>query len=58
MKQSNRVESDIDILGANSSTVDGSSAEKIMGEKISNGLPDIWFYLSTRKRERASTVCG
>jgi hypothetical protein len=57
IKQSKSVKSDIDILGATSSTVDGSPAEEKKGEKISNGLPDIRFYLSTRKRERASPVC-
>jgi hypothetical protein len=57
LKQSKSVESDIDILGATSSTADGSPAEKKKGEKISNGLPDIRFYLSTRKRGRASPVC-
>jgi hypothetical protein len=57
IKQSKSVESDIDTLGATSSTVDGSPAEKNKGEKISNGLPDIRFYLSTRKRGRASPVC-
>jgi hypothetical protein len=46
IKQCKSVESDIDILGATSSTVDGYPAEKKKkGEQISNGLPDIWFYL-------------
>jgi hypothetical protein len=45
-------------LGATSSTVDGSPAEKKnKGEKISNGLPDIRFYLSTRYRRSVSQVC-
>jgi hypothetical protein len=58
MKQSKRVQSDADILGATSSTVDGSPAENKKKCKIvSNGLPDIRFYLSIRKRGRASPVC-
>jgi hypothetical protein len=57
LKKSKSVESDIDILGATSSTVVGSPAEKKKGEKILNGFPDIRFYLSTRKRGRASPVC-
>jgi hypothetical protein len=56
IKHSKNVESDIDILGAPNSTVDGSPAEKIC-EQISDGLHDIRFYLSIRKRERASLVC-
>jgi hypothetical protein len=41
IKRSKSVESDIDILGTTSSTVDGSPAEKKKkGEKIPNGLPD------------------
>jgi hypothetical protein len=55
--KSKSVESYTDILGATSSTVDGSPAEKNKGERISNGLPDIRFFLSTRKRGRASPVC-
>jgi hypothetical protein len=51
------VESYINILGAISSTVDGSPAEKKKDEKISNGLLDIRFYVSTRKWGRASPVC-
>jgi hypothetical protein len=49
IKQSTSVESVTDILGATSSTVDGSPAERKKSEKISNGLPDIRFYLSTHK---------
>jgi hypothetical protein len=56
IKQSKSVESYIDIFRATSSTVDGSPAEKKKGEKISNGLPDIRFYLSTRKRGGAPPV--
>jgi hypothetical protein len=58
IKQSKRVECNIDILGETSSTVDGSPAEtKNKGEKILNGLPDVRFHLSTRKRGRASPLC-
>jgi hypothetical protein len=56
-KQSKSVESVFDTLGATSATVDGSPAEKKKSEKMSNGRPDIRFYLSTRKRGRASPVC-
>jgi hypothetical protein len=48
IKPSKNVESDIDILGATSSTVHGSPAEEKKGENVSNGLPDIRFYVSTR----------
>jgi hypothetical protein len=59
-KQSKSVETDTDILGATSSTVDGSPAEKEEGEKISNGLSGIRIYLSTRKRGKRTqcVVCG
>jgi hypothetical protein len=57
MKQSKSVQSDTDILGATSSTVDGSAENKKKGKKISNELPDIRLYLSNRKRGRASPVC-
>jgi hypothetical protein len=57
LKRYRCVESDIDTLGATSSTVEYSPAEKKEDEKILNGLPDIRFYLSTRKRGRASPVC-
>jgi hypothetical protein len=53
IKQGKSIESNIDILGATNSTIDGSPTEKI-GEKISNELPDIRFYLSIHKRGRAS----
>jgi hypothetical protein len=56
IKQSESVESDIDILGAASSTVDGSRAEEKKGEKISNRLPDIQFYLSLVYRESVPSV--
>jgi hypothetical protein len=35
-------------MGANSFTVDGSAVEK--NGNISNGLPDILFYLSVHKQ--------
>jgi hypothetical protein len=52
IKQSRSVKSDIDILGATSSTVDGSPAERNKDEKISNGLPDIRFYQLVKGEER------
>jgi hypothetical protein len=55
IKQSESVESDVDIFGKTSSSAYGSPVEK-KGEKISNRFPDIRFYLSTRKRGRASLV--
>jgi hypothetical protein len=45
-------------LGAASSTINGSPAEKKGVWKISNAIPGILFYLSTSKRKRESPVCS
>jgi hypothetical protein len=60
IKQSKSVESDINILGATSPTVIVLLQKIQTGEKISHGLHDIRFYLSTRKREKRPqcVVCG
>jgi hypothetical protein len=60
MKQSKSVQSDTDVLGATSSTVDASPAEnKKKGEKISNELPDIRSsYIYIYKRRILHSVTG
>jgi hypothetical protein len=59
IKQSKSVERNIDILGASSSTKDGSPAERKKAEKILNGLPDIRFYQLVNGEERPRCImCG